>query len=180
MNRFKIKTSNIILENYELGQGKIIISDLHNGSFSYYWGSMGGNIEDFLKNINSHYFADKLCVNRFSFSGKQTAKAIRKYIREEMSYELPWYKFQVAQKELREKINEIEKSDNQYQALALIQDLPNSIFCLELSFKEQKDFQKIIEDMVSTEPWHFLQNDFSKEYKFLEKLHKQIQKHLTK
>ena len=87
MNRFNIETADIILENYEQGQGKIIISDLYNGSFSFYWGSMGENIEEFLKSINSSYFADKLCANQFVFSGKQTAKEIRKYIREEMKYD---------------------------------------------------------------------------------------------
>ena len=174
MNRFQIETADIILENHEAGKGKIIISDLSNGSFSFYWGSMGETIEEFLKGINSSYFADKLCNNRFEFSAKQTAKEIRRYIREEMSYELPWYKFRLSQKELRKSIKRIEKSNSQQEALYLIQDLPNSVYCTELSFKENNEFSKIIEDMVSTEPWNFLQQSYSAEYKYLENLHKRI------
>ena len=179
MNRFKIKTADIILENYEKGQGKIIISDLYNGSFSYYWGSMGESIEEFLMSINSSYFAGKLCVNQFVFSGKQTAKEIRKYIREEMKYDLPWYRFKDGQKELREKIKEIERSENQYEALSIIESLPNSLFCLDMDYKEEKEFIQIIKDMVSTEPWNFLQNDYSQEYRYLTKLHKQIKSFLN-
>lgn len=174
MNRFKIETADIILENYETGKGKIIISDLNHGSFSFYWGAMGESIEAFLKGINSSYFADKLCNNRYEFSAKQTAKEIRKYIREEMKYDLPWYKFQSAQKELREKIKEIERSENQYEALSLIQALPDNLMCLELSHKEEREFNRIVRDMVSTEPWNFLQNDYSQEYRYLEELHKRI------
>lgn len=138
MNRFKIEDADIILENYENGQGKIIISDLYNGSFSYYWGSMGESIEEFLKSINSSYFADKLCSNRFVFSGKKTAKEIRRYIREDMKYDLPWYKFQSGQKELRERLKEIERSDNQYEALSLIQGLPDNLMCFDMEYKEEK------------------------------------------
>lgn len=174
MNRFQIKTADIILENLENGKGKIIISDLNNGSFSFFWDAMGDTIENFLKSINSDYFADKLCNNRYEFSAKKTAKEIRRYIREEMKYELPWYKFKSAQKELREKIKEIERSENQYEALQLIQSLPYNLMCFDLSFSEEKEFLEIISDMVSTEPWNFLQNDYSKEYKYLENLHTQI------
>ena len=174
MNRFQIQTADIILENIENGKGKIIISDLNNGSFSFFWGAMGDTIENFLKGINSSYFADKLCNNRFDFSAKKTAKEIRRYIREEMSYELPWYKFQSAQKELREKIKEIERCDNQYEALSLIQGLPNNLMCFDLDSKEEREFLSIISNMVSCEPWNFLQNDYSREYKYLENLHAQI------
>ena len=174
MNRFQIQTADIILENIENGKGKIIISDLNNGSWSFFWGAMGESIENFIKSINSSYFADKLCNNKFEFSAKQTAKEIRRYIREEMSYELPWYKFRESQKELRKQIKKIEKSNSQYEALALIQDLPNSVYSCELSFKENNEFSKILEDMVSCEPCNFLQNDYSHEYKYLENLHAQI------
>lgn len=179
MNRFKIETADIILENTETGKGKIIISDLYNGSFSYFWGAMGDTIENFLKSIDSSYFADKICNNRFEFSAKQTAKEIRRYIREEMNYELPWYEFKLSQKELRKQIRKIEKANSQYEALALIQDLPNSVYCPELSFKKNDEFSKIIKSMVDTEPWNFLQNDYSKDYIYLKKLHGKIRNYLN-
>ena len=93
--------------------------------------------------------------------------------------DLPWYKFKDGQKELREKIKEIERTENQYEALSIIENLPNSLFCLDMEYKEEKEFIQIIRDMVSTEPWNFLQNDYSQEYRYLTKLHKQIQSFLN-
>lgn len=179
MNILKIDSTEIILQNYEKGQGKIIISDLYHGSYSFYWGSMGDStIEIFLKRINSDYFAGKLCNEKNIFSGKNTARNIRKWIREEMSIDLPWYRFMSAQKELREKIKELDYCDNQYQAMYLIENLHDSLDCFDLDYIEEKEFRKIIEDNFTQEVWNLFGTETSSEYKFLKKLHKKLVKML--
>lgn len=111
MKTIQIGSTEVILQNYEINQGKIIVSDLYNGSYSYYWGSMGGTLEEFIKSIDSCYFAGKLCTDMYVFSGEKTAKAIRRHIKQNMNYDLPWYKYMPAQKELREAIKDLEKCD---------------------------------------------------------------------
>lgn len=180
MKRIKINSTDIFLENFEEGKGKIIVSDIYNGSYTFYWGSMASSIENFMQRINSDYFAGKLSTNSTVFSGKNTAYQVRQYIREQMSYDLPWFKFMSAQKELRQKIKEIEKCDNQYAALSMIESFHKNLDLFELSYEEEREFRKIIEEVFTQEPWHFLETEPSDEYKFLKKLHKDIVKHLKK
>lgn len=180
MKHFKINSTDIILQNYNKGEGKIIISDLYNGSYSYYWNSMGSDIETFLQRIDSGYFASKLCNKIWVFSGKDTLKKIRTYIRTELTYELPWYKFMSAQKELRDKLKELEDIDNQYEALAFMQNLHKNLYCFDLDNHETREFKSIIESMFDTEPWFFLGEELSQEHKFLTSIHKEIKNHLRK
>lgn len=58
--RFKIKGADIILVNKGINQGEIQIKSKTKGSFSMYWGAMGGTIEDFMLKTNSDYFSGKL------------------------------------------------------------------------------------------------------------------------
>ena len=178
LKRIKIGSTEILLENYELGKGKIIISDPYYNNYSFYWGAMGDTIEEFLKRTDEYYFAGKLCNESRTFCGKRTAKGIRRYIKEEMSYDLPWYKYMSAQKEMREQIKRIENSDSEYLALSIIECMHENIMCYDLSWKEEKDFIDIIKDHFRNEPWHFLEKDYSKEYKWLIKLHKNLIKKL--
>ena len=179
MNRLNIKTADILLENYEVGQGKIIISDLDFGSWSFYWGSMGSKIEDFIQGINADYFAGKLCNTKDVFCSKTTAKAIRKYIKEELTYDLPWYRFASAQKEMREEIKKIEFSSSQEEALAIMSAMHTSLICYDLDRQDEKEFLGIIEGVFSCEPWYFLKTKPSREYNYLYKLHKSLKTRLS-
>lgn len=179
MNRLNIKTADIILENYEIGQGKIIISDLDFGSWSFYWGSMGCKIEEFIQGINADYFAGKLCNREDVFCPKSTATAIRRYIKEELSDDLPWYKFASAQKEMREKIKEIEYSSSQGEALHIMNTMHENLICYDLDREDEKEFLGIIEGVFSCEPWHFFQTKPSREYNYLHKLHKELKSRLS-
>lgn len=50
----------VIVENYEIGQGKIII-ECFGESWSHYWGGMGkSNIEQFFQACDKYYLAGKL------------------------------------------------------------------------------------------------------------------------
>jgi len=181
VNIFKIKETEIILQNYELGQGKIIISDLYRGSFSYYWGGMRYSLEDFLISISSDYFANNLCNERYKFSGKATAKSLRRYFINEMSYAFPWYKHFKAHKQFRDVLKDIERCDNQYEALNQIESLPNEIYDFDnLDYYETQKMQQYLKDHFNNEPWHFLENEYSDEYVFLLKLHKELIKYLKK
>jgi hypothetical protein len=173
MKAIQIGSTEVILQNYEINQGKIIISDLYNGSYSYYWGSMGGTLEEFIKSTSPDYFAGKLCVDQYVFSGKSTAKAIRRYIKHNMTYDLPWYKYMPAQKELREAIKQIERCEDKHDALHQIERFKD-IYTIGMSFQEDDDFKDIMESHFNCDPWHFLETEPSPSYKFLVKLHKQL------
>ncbi len=54
--RIQIEDTTILLEDYELNKGKIIITN-SSRSLSYYWGAMSGDLSSFLLNIDSDYFA---------------------------------------------------------------------------------------------------------------------------
>lgn len=177
MKILKIDQTDIFLEDYEkLGQGKITISDPWIGAFTYSWGSMGSQISEFIKSINEDYFAGKLCNESRVFDGKQSTKAIRKYIREEMKYELPFYKFQELQKEMREKINELEECETENEFVNSCERLPDSIYGLDVGYEEEKEFKKIIDPVFKCEPWNFISNKPSQEYLWLTKIHKKLKK----
>ena len=102
----KIKGVEITLENRDFGEGKITIN--RTNKFSMFWGAMGSNIQDFLCQINSDYFADKLqgAERLEKFDCKKTFSEVRRFIREDIN--LKWYKHFEFQKEMRETLNEFE------------------------------------------------------------------------
>lgn len=179
LNQIIIGDTEVILQDYEIGQGKIIISDSYNGSYSTYWGSMGEQttISDFIKRINPEYFAGRLCGNMYTFSAIKTARGVRRYLREEMKHDLPWYKFMPSQKELRNEIKKVETAGNEYEAISLISGFKD-VFSIDSSYQEEKEFKEIIESVFSNEPHMFLENDFSSSYLFLMKLHKELKSKL--
>lgn len=179
MRQIKIGTTDVFLKNERFGSGKIIVSDLYEGSYSFFWGSMGSNLEDFLKSTNADYFAGKLSNENHVFSPKNTAKNIRRYIKEEMKFDLPWYRFMSAQKELREQIKQIESTSNEHEALSIIEGFHKNCFCFDLDRNETEEFTETLESHFNCEPWHFLETEPSKEYLFLKNLHKKILKKLS-
>lgn len=181
MQAIKIKDTDVILQDFEkIGQGKIIIADPWNGAFTCTWGAMGSNIKEFICRINKEYFADKLIPGScYVFSGKQTARNVRKYIREEMYGDLPWFKYMPAQKELREKIKEIEYMDSENEFVDFAFSLHNRLNCFGLDRNEERKFLDIIESVFTCEPWHFIGQETSPTYRWLCDLHKKIIKHFN-
>jgi hypothetical protein len=185
MNLIQIDDTDIILQDFEAGHGKIIISDNDWGyNFSHYWGAMGENtnIAQFLCRINSSYFIDKLSNRQHGdFSPKKTFKNIRKYIREECSCELPWYKHLEFQKDLREKLNDWEKE------CGCEHEFVNSWtyffkYTLNYYLIEDRYDQKEIESMFNniTEEWNFIVYDEPRENIWLNKLFPKLQSYLKK
>lgn len=173
MKVIKISSTDVILENYEFGSGKIIVSDIYNGSFSYVWGAMGSTIEDFLKSINSEYFVNKLTTKDEIFCGKRSTKNLRKAIRDEFN----WFEYMEAQKELREKIKDIEGVDNEHEFVYMCGNLSENIYCFDFDEYSREDFFERLESIL-VEPWNYIGTKPSYESIFLTKLHKKLKKEL--
>ncbi len=111
MIAFKVDTADVILDDLGDGKGKIIISDGNWGyNFSYYWGSMGDSLTDFLCRINSSYFVGKLGPTKNGeINSKKTIRNIRKVLREEFNSHYPWYKYQEFQADLRSNLKDLEE-----------------------------------------------------------------------
>lgn len=181
----RIGSTDVILQDYEPGKGKIIISDDDYGyNFSYFWGAMGegSNLRDFLCRINSSYFVGKLsCRTQGDFDAKKTFTNIRKYIREEMSYELPWYKHMNFQKDMREHLRDWERDCvNEHDFVGCWNDFMK--YTLDYYLIEDKYDREHVEKSFNgiEEPWSFIAYKTPREHIWLENFHKKLQKFLNK
>lgn len=180
MEIIKIDETEIFLDDKGSGQGKITISNTYGYNFSYYWGSMGDSLREFLLRINESYFITKLANNPYSFSPKLTAKEIRKYISEELSYDLPWYKYMEFQKSFREWIKGIEEIESDQEFVDYCHNILRSwkLDFSSLDRHEEKEVKDILQNSFTQEPWNFIQQGYSNEAIFLKKLFKKLQKEL--
>lgn len=179
MKHIEIGNTDVFLEDLGNSKGKISITDTEGYNYSYFWGAMGDSLEKFLCRINEDYFAMKLrpMGDNGVIDLKLSVREIRKFIREEYAYELPWYKYMEFQKELREKLKEIEEySYSEEDFVRRCSEIPNSCW-YSLDYKAEKEFVKIMECLFQ-EPWHFIVNGESKHTKFLKKLLPKIKKKL--
>ena len=174
LKKLTVNDADVFLEDFENGKGKITISSYEKGAFTFYWGAMGSDISQFLLDTNGDYFAGKLCNNAYSFDAKKSASNVRKYIREELNYDLPHYKFMSAQKEMREAIKKLEYVSCNDEFVARMIDLPDNLMCFDLSYQDERDFKSIITDVFKTEPWHFIADKPSREYLWLRDFHKAL------
>ena len=175
---FFIGGTEIILENKGENQGQITVNDKDKGTYQMYWGAMGGTIEDFLLQINSDYFTDKLLgvMSTQTFDCKGTFAAVRKFIRQEI--DLPWYKHLDFQKNLRDELNYFQERCTEYNSDQYFVDHFSDYLDRRLKFfliddrwereRIEKDFKNI------SEPWHFIQTKESDTAKWLKSLHSKI------
>lgn len=180
MENITIGQTDIILKDFGEGNGKIIISD-YDYNFSYHWGAMGKNttLKDFLCEVNSDYFVNKLSNLDGDFDHKGTFRNIRKHIRDEFNYELPWYKHTEFQKELRVSLNEYQNSC--YDERQFVDDWDSFWkYTVDYYLIEDNNDQKEIESMFQgiCEQWHFIEKSEPKGNIWLKKLHKQLKKKL--
>ncbi len=176
MELIKIDEAEIILQDLGDSQGKLIVAHpWYNGST--YWGAMGGTLKEFLMRINEDYFTGRLSNSKGVINMKSTMRDVRKAIREE----LPWYKDTEFQKELREKLNDIQSNcENDHQFVDAMNGLPESLMYYDLeSYKREKEIKQLLKDILS-EPWHYIVHGESPEQKFYRQLHKKLVKHLKK
>lgn len=183
MKKIKIENTDIFFENFELGKGKITISNTYGYNYSAYWGAMSNNLEEFILEIDSNYFAKKLLggLNIQSFDVKTTFACLRKFIKDELP--LPWYKHLEFQKDLRRLLNEFQVCCEKEKSKECFIKMFDYYLLYSLDFsriKNDTDRELLFDDFdrISDEPWHFIQTKESDECKWLKKLHKKIKKEL--
>lgn len=182
VTRLRFEDTEVFLEDLGPNAGKITVSG-YNQNYSYYWGSMGGTLAEFLCSINKEYFASKLmgARNDYIMDAKGTFAAIRKHIREEIG--LQWYEHKEFQSDMRRIINSFQEQTTEYPSQDLfierwyrfIEDLDfGLIYDKYDSDRLKKEFNNI------SEPWHFIKTKLGPDYLWLLRLHGNIKKALTK
>lgn len=182
MENFKIGDTDIILEDFGDGKGKIIIANIWGYNFSFFWGCMGSDLKKFLCGINVNYFVTKLSdpLDNGVIDAKKSVVNFRNHFKTEFKHDLPWYKYLEAQKSMREELREIENDCKSEQEFVYLMDnLYKKIDCSSLNYKEEKEFKNIIESACN-EPWNFIIKGDSIKTKFLRKLFPKLQKELKR
>ena len=183
VTKIELGATDIFLDNYEIGQGKITISDTnYDYNYSKYWGSMGEKtLEEFITSINSDYFASKLMSGRNyqEINIKGTFTNIRKFIKEELG--LPYFKHMEFQKDMRLVLKQFESE---------VIDDRSFVDWWKSSFIDRLDFYLIDDRFERTyiensfngicEHWNFIAMKPNREYNWLVKLHKDLKKVLKK
>jgi len=187
MENIRIGTTDVILQDYGDGKGKIIISDDDYGyNFSFYWGSMGktmgkaSTLAQFLCEINSSYFVMKLGPSGDGpIDAKRTIRNIRKYIREEMCLE--WYEHMEFQKDMRECLNDFEREI--YSPEQFVNNWHSfAEYTLNYYLIDDKYDRKEMESNFTgiCEPWYFIVTEERRENIWLDKFHKKLVRTLKK
>ena len=173
MKEIKIDETQVYLYNLQNNSGRIIIVNPVFGEFSYQWNSIEmENIEAFICSIDSDYFSKKLCKERFEFCPKRSIRAVRRYIRENLSSELPWYKYTSGQKELRGALKLIEGiAKNGSDFTSMMEGLVDGLNCTELTADEKKDFKSYLTPIFNPTPYTFIEYKDSKEVVWLRDIH---------
>ena len=127
-----------------------------------------------MANYQNYDMATEFLVYAHSAPG---VKEVMRQI-EELSYELPWYIFMSAQKEMRQELKELEYSNNESEFLHACENITDRIHCIDLTYNEEMDFKNIIRSIFDTEPWNFIATKPSTTYLWLCELHRKLKKHL--
>lgn len=177
LRRLKIGTTDVFLEDTRPGAGKMTISDTYGHNYSCFWGAMGKDCDlaNFICHIDSAYFAGNLLSKKKSkqMSVAATFRQLRKYIKDEIG--LKWYQHMDFQRDMREKIRDFEQE---------CQDMPSEEFFVNQFFsfinyrlnywmieddRESKRIEKEFREI--SEPWYFIEKEFTAEYKWVIEFH---------
>ncbi len=174
MKLIQIEETDIILQDYEKGQGKIIISNQGYGNFSYQWGAMNDNISDFICRINESYFIDKLSTSR---KGDLNLKLTVRNFRQQIKEVMPFYKEMEFQKQLRMELKKIEGS--RYSEEGLINQLSDLVsYKLDFGVIKDRYDRESMEDNIKSifqgEVWYSFVYDEPKEHEFLKRIRKKL------
>lgn len=184
IKKIKINGWIIYLEDLGDGKGKVIAESNLCKTYSYFWGSMSSNLEEFITRINADYFAKNLIgySEMYEMDVKSTFKNIRKYIRTEIG--LAWYQEMEFQKEMREVLNDFQRECEDNTDTHYFVDWFKTSFLSKLNtyliedsyISEQFEYSSGCWDEV----WHFISEKPTMEYMSLKTLHKKLVKHLNK
>lgn len=165
VKNWKIGPTDVILINYDLGQGKIIISDNEYGyNFSYYWGSMGKcTLEEFILDVSSDYFVGKLTSNPHGeIKIDETFAEIRRYWKEDSG--IKWYREMEFQKDFRFELRALQNSiyyDHHFVD-AFYEFGERLSFYLIENESDRKEIREAVKWLTS-EPWNFIVRGESRE-----------------
>jgi len=179
IEKITIDETEIFLDELGNNRGKITVSNIYGHNYSYFWGAMGGTLKNFILNIDSGYFASKLMGSEsiYKMSVKKTFAEIRRFIREEIG--LQFYHVPAFQKHMREVLNEFQRSMEEQENKDLFVAYFDSWFInfLDFSLIEDRFERDRIEKEFKgiCEVWNFIQDEPNERYKWLCKLHKQLQ-----
>ena len=180
LNKLTIDNTDVFLEDLGENEGKVTVSNTYGYNYSYYWGSMGGNLSKFICSINDDYFASKLMgsKSKYTINIPATFRHLRQFIREELR--MPWYREMEFQKDMREKLKNFQ---NNCESAHYFVDHFYSSFIRDLDFsliKDKYDANDIKEEFEGiSEPWNFIVETENQEYIFLQKLHQKLKKKLS-
>lgn len=182
IKKIKIQNTDIFLEDFGDGKGKITISDTYGHNYSTYWGSMKDSLEEFICSTNSEYFANRLMgsESNYEMDVPATFANIRKYIREEIG--LAWYQHLEFQKDMREKLSDFQRQCEDIPSAQYFVDNFDRSFVNDLYFYSIDDRWKR-EDLESEfkaidEVWNFIAEKKNRKYLWLEQLHAELKKHI--
>jgi len=183
LTNFRLLGTDVILQDYEDGKGKIILSnDDYDYNLSYYWGSMGQgyDLKKFLLKTDDSYLINKLGQrsNDGPINIKKTMVAVRKYIKTDTYWR--FYMNLEADKELRDALNNVQRfSGCQNEFVHMMQNLDVDFPKNGRYHEYESDFKDMTKS-ISCEPWYFIVNDEPAVNiwlgKFLPKLRKYLRK----
>lgn len=182
ITRLKIDSTDIFMEEIGESKGKLTISDTWGHNYSTYWGAMGSTLKEFICRINSEYFANNLMGSSsiYEMDVKTTFAAVRKHISNEIG--LPWYKHQEFQKDMREKLNDFQRSceDSKWENYFVDKFFDSFINRLDFYLIENKFEREFLEKEFKniSEHWYFIQNKYNRKYIWLQELHSKLKKKL--
>lgn len=183
IERLKVGDTDVFLEDCGPNRGKITISDVWGHNYSYFWGAMGGTIRQFLISINKEYFASKLMGAKVEsvVDARKTFAGIRKHFRVEL--DLPWYKHQVFQADMREKLKSFQSQiEERPDPESFVDRFYLFINCLSFHLIDDSfDMKRLERDFKDIdEPWHFIEYGPHPEYKWLLEFHGKLKEVLSK
>lgn len=177
MELIEIGNTDVILQDLGKGRGKIIISDTDRGSFSYYWGSMGTNLKEFIKGLNADYFCGKMCEVQ-EFCSERTMHNVRELFEEGIEGNVFIMENPSLLEELNEAISGIDDCYDDRDAVNYMGGLIDGLLCYGIDWEDEQDYKESLEEILYDEPWQHLGHRKSNDYLFLEQLLKDLKEYI--
>ncbi|KKO91766.1 hypothetical protein AAW12_08900 [Sphingobacterium sp. Ag1] len=183
LTHFRIDYTDVILQDYEDGKGKIIISnDDRDINLSYYWSSMGQgyNLSKFILKTNDEYLIRKLGESDDDgpINMKKTMASVRSFIKNETSWR--FYMNLEADKSLRTELNDVQESSfDKNDFVRRMQDLDPDFPKNTRWHEFQSEWDEMLQG-ITIEPWYFIVNDPPETNVWLSKFLPKIREHLKK
>lgn len=172
LKKVSLPEADIVLDFMGDGQGRVHIANHGGNSYSYYWGAMGCSLDKFICSVSSDYFCNNLVSNKWDFDSAGTFKKLREFIKSELS--LPWYRYPEFQKDMRQKLREFQGDVTTLNEFVFGWDsfISSLDFYLIDDRYDQREIEKNFKNV--SEVWHFGSTKPSREYLWVEKIHKKL------